>query len=80
MMASEEIAESAGLDFSILQPLIEETIEKIHQSPPSKNQTGPAARHNNLIISNHLSMLDDKTQLQDFYKSATDYIINRLKK
>ena len=38
MMASEEIAESAGLDFSILQPLIEETIEKLHQSPASQIQ------------------------------------------
>ena len=55
-----EILESKNLDFNILKPLIDETVDKIHKLDPENAQTGPAIRNNNGIIINHIKELKKK--------------------
>jgi predicted short-subunit dehydrogenase-like oxidoreductase (DUF2520 family) len=74
ILAAEELTNEYDIDFKLLLPLIEETVSKLKESPPSENQTGPARRKNHKIIESHLSMLKDKPFLLDIYKVMTRYI------
>jgi predicted short-subunit dehydrogenase-like oxidoreductase (DUF2520 family) len=74
LIAAQEISESKNIDFKLLLPLIFETINKINDSKPSSNQTGPAVRNNRTIIEKHLQMLEEKPLLKDMYESITKYI------
>lgn len=62
-----ELCEEHQLPFSILQPLIAETADKIKTLPPRSAQTGPAARNDNGIIADHLQQLS-KLQHQKLYQ------------
>ncbi|RZP05239.1 MAG: DUF2520 domain-containing protein, partial [Flavobacteriales bacterium] len=44
---AKEILDDKNLDFNILKPLINETVDKIHKLDPENAQTGPAIRNNN---------------------------------
>lgn len=49
-----------GLDISVLQPLIDETMRKCAEIGPHAAQTGPARRGDNSIISAHEDMLSEE--------------------
>jgi predicted short-subunit dehydrogenase-like oxidoreductase (DUF2520 family) len=68
------ICESNQLPFEILQPLIEETVDKIKTLSPEKAQTGPAVRNDQKTIENHLDMLHLKQQ--KIYTTLTKSIQN----
>ena len=53
----EELCKAHKIPFSVLQPLIAETADKIKHLPPSAAQTGPAARGDQKILKNHLQYL-----------------------
>ena len=53
----EEICKAHKVPFSVLQPLIAETADKIKHLPPSAAQTGPAARGDQKILKDHLQYL-----------------------
>ena len=57
---SKEIIDSKKLDFNILKPLINETVNKIHKLDPIKAQTGPARRNDINIMKMHENMLKNK--------------------
>ena len=65
---AKEILDSKNLDFNILKPLIDETVDKIHKLDPENVQTGPAIRNNNGIIINHIKALkkQDHKRLYEF--------------
>jgi len=63
---SKEIIESKNLDFNILKPLINETVNKIHKLDPLKAQTGPARRNDLNIMKMHKNMLRNK-QIKSLY-------------
>lgn len=48
----------AGLDFSLLRPLLNETLDKLNDISPFDGQTGPARRGDFSTMKKHLSMLD----------------------
>ncbi len=48
-----------SLDFSLLYPLLDETIRKIKTQGPEVSQTGPAIRRDEGVISEHLNMLKE---------------------
>lgn len=48
------------VEFSMLQPLIKETAEKITTIKPFDAQTGPAKREDQKTLHAHLNLLDDK--------------------
>lgn len=72
-----EICNQHNIDFSILKPLIFETITKLENELPNKIQTGPAIRNDEKTISKHLEELKNEDQkklynqitlaIQDYY-------------
>ncbi|MBP1676230.1 MAG: hypothetical protein H6Q20_789 [Bacteroidetes bacterium] len=73
---AEKIVSEAGLPFNILQPLIDETAEKIHHLLPAQAQTGPAVRYDTKIIEKHLEMLNGNPQLQHIYREISSLIFD----
>jgi predicted short-subunit dehydrogenase-like oxidoreductase (DUF2520 family) len=70
---AKEILDSKNLDFNILKPLINETVDKIHKLDPENAQTGPAIRNNNEIIVNHIKALK-KQDHKKLYELMTKLI------
>ena len=58
--------DEAGLPFDAMKPLIRTTVEKLDRLTPAQSQTGPAIRHDQHVIDNHMAMLDgDKRDIYD---------------
>ena len=68
-----QILEKQDIDQRILQPLIDETANKLHSMSPKDAQTGPAIRYDRNIIDSHLSMLDDEN-MRKLYKMISESI------
>ena len=68
------ICEEHNVPFNILQPLIEETSQKIKNLTPKEAQTWPAKRNDMETIKNHLNLLS-KSQ-QELYLKITQSIQN----
>jgi len=65
-----------GLDFSMLQPLIEETALRLEKHAPAEMQTGPAKRKDIITLDKHLRILNTHPQLRSVYLKMTDSIMN----
>ena len=70
---AKEILDDENLDFNILKPLIDETVDKIHKLDPENAQTGPAIMNNNEIILNHIKALKKDVQ-KKLYELMTKLI------
>lgn len=68
-----------NIDFTILQPLIQNTVDKLQLGNPREMQTGPAVRNDKDTIASHLSLLEKYPQLRDIYQEVSDSIINYYK-
>lgn len=68
------ILEQHGLDFALLKPLIMETALKVQNAVPFEVQTGPAIRQDETTMTRHLSLLADRPELQDIYKTLSNSI------
>lgn len=66
-----EVLQQHGIPFSVMLPLVSETVAKLQHLTPSEAQTGPAIRHDENVIQRHLALLADNPQLRDFYEQAT---------
>ncbi|MHC2993584.1 hypothetical protein OB13_19115 [Pontibacter sp. HJ8] len=71
---SREILQQAELPPTLLQPLIQETIAKAAQQPPFQVQTGPAVRHDQNVIEEHLHMLQGHPLYRQVYQLLTNSI------
>jgi len=71
---AEQYCRKEGLDFKLLQPIIEETALRIRAVSPGDVQTGPAIRHDNETIQKHLQLLASQPALQSVYKFLSDSI------
>ncbi|MFY0631116.1 MAG: DUF2520 domain-containing protein [Flavobacteriaceae bacterium] len=67
-----DICKQYNIPFDILEPLIQETSEKIKTLSPSEAQTGPAKRNDVETIQNHLNLLNQSQQ--EIYKKLTESI------
>jgi predicted short-subunit dehydrogenase-like oxidoreductase (DUF2520 family) len=74
-----EICAENNIPFDILQPLIQETANKIISLSPTEAQTGPAKRNDTETINTHLNFLTDENQ-KEIYKLLTKSIIDHGKK
>lgn len=74
-----EICKKNNIPFEILQPLIQETANKILMLSPNDAQTGPAKRNDTQTINSHLNFLSDENQ-KEIYKLLTKSIIDNGKK
>ena len=72
---AEDYCKQENVPFSLLVPLIQETFSKIEDSSPSKNQTGPAIRKDEITIKDHLEMLKSNNELQRVYQFISEGIM-----
>ncbi|MDX1349303.1 MAG: DUF2520 domain-containing protein [Putridiphycobacter sp.] len=68
------ILDSINVPFTILKPLIEETVKKIFDEGPEKALTGPAKRGDNMIIKKQLASIENK-KLQEIYRLMSELIM-----
>lgn len=74
---SERICIEKGVPFSLLKPLIEETIHKAMDTGPGPGQTGPAVRGDSKTIEKHLRLLAAYPDMAEVYQLITDSIQRR---
>lgn len=64
-----------GLDETVLEPLIQETVAKLNDLTPFDAQTGPARRHDEVTINEHLKMLSNHPDLANVYQLLSTSIL-----
>jgi len=73
-----QIMNSVNADWSLLAPLIEETINKSLALGPENAQTGPAARADLEVLDEHIQMLEEFPDLKETYQLISQQILNRI--
>ncbi|ABG60552.1 Rossmann-like and DUF2520 domain-containing protein [Cytophaga hutchinsonii] len=68
------ILQQKSIDYHILQPLVEATIQKAFTKHPVEVQTGPAVRKDVLTMEKHLSLLKEDALLQNIYRNISESI------
>jgi predicted short-subunit dehydrogenase-like oxidoreductase (DUF2520 family) len=63
-----------NIEFNILIPILELTIQKLKTQSPSANQTGPALRRDSSTIAKHEELLANEKNLQQVYNLITALI------
>lgn len=65
-----------GLEETLLNPLIQETMAKAMEMGADKSQTGPAVRGDHNVLSRHLSLLEEEglPSLTEVYRSVSHNI------
>ena len=71
-----DFCKKEGIDFEMLQPLIEETALRLKKHSPAEMQTGPAKRKDIITLDKHLRILNTHPQLRSVYLKMTDSIMN----
>jgi predicted short-subunit dehydrogenase-like oxidoreductase (DUF2520 family) len=66
--------EMEGLDFTLLQPIIKETFDRLEKFPPEAVQTGPAVRNDETTMSRHRALLENEEYLKLIYQVMSDSI------
>lgn len=66
--------EQDGLDFTLLQPIITETFERLDKFSPETVQTGPALRNDASTMAKHLEVLKNNKYLELIYRIMSDSI------
>ncbi len=75
---SQDILSSNGLSLSLLETLMQETMDKIKRMGPNDAQTGPAARGDLHTLSKHRNWLNEnKPELLEIYNICTQEIIKK---
>jgi predicted short-subunit dehydrogenase-like oxidoreductase (DUF2520 family) len=74
------IASATNIPFSVLNPLIIETVSKAIELGPENSQTGPAVRYDLNTIEKHMDLLSFSPELQNIYNIITKSIISYYKK
>lgn len=73
-LLAETFCKREGIDFSQLQPLIEETATRIRTVSPDQVQTGPAIRGDMETIAKHMAILEKYPHIQAVYNYLTTQI------
>lgn len=69
-----ELLRAEGIPFDLLHPLILETARKAIEMDPADAQTGPAVRHDKIILERHKALLGQYPELQKLYTFVSDSI------
>ncbi len=72
--AAEKFCVQENISFSILQPLMEETVMRMRNISPSETQTGPAIRNDLLTLDKHRNLIKDNPALNRIYELFTQEI------
>lgn len=76
---SQTILAQHNIPFSVMLPLIDETVRKIHDLPPHKAQTGPAVRYDENVIHAQAELMNANPLLRDIYERMSQSIHQRAK-
>ena len=71
---AEDLLNRSDVKFSILLPLIHQTIKKLEKNKAKNVQTGPARRKDTAIIQDHLTNIQDK-DIREIYQKISENII-----
>jgi predicted short-subunit dehydrogenase-like oxidoreductase (DUF2520 family) len=63
-----------SLDFSLLQPLMQETFDRLVSMQPDDLQTGPAVRGDALTLQKHLELLVQYPEMKEIYNLLSESI------
>jgi len=63
-----------GLDFSLLLPMMEQTVNRIQVGKPGDFQTGPAIRGDEATMEKHLLLMEEMPEAKDLYRHLSDSI------
>lgn len=77
---SQKLLNDKGIDFELLQPLIQETAQKILELDPISAQTGPAIRLDKAVMDSHEKQLMDSPDFQKLYSFVSESIYKMHKK
>lgn len=72
-----DYCQKEGIDFSLLQPLVLETAQRLGDMEPAAAQTGPAIRNDANTIGRHLEVLQNHPHLAEWYQRFTLSIQNQ---
>jgi len=64
-----------SIDFSLLLPLLQESVERLQYYAPEKMQTGPASRNDQGTIQLHSRLLEEYPEMKKIYDAITASII-----
>jgi predicted short-subunit dehydrogenase-like oxidoreductase (DUF2520 family) len=79
LTAGKILTDRAEVPFSLLEPLIRETIDKAIAIGPLDAQTGPAVRADKGTLEKHINLLSFSPELQNIYREITRAIITQNK-
>lgn len=71
---TEDLCKQNEVDFSVLQPLLYETLRKAELFGPQSAQTGPAKRNDQEVMNKHLRMLQGHDLYQKIYTFVSESI------
>lgn len=80
MALTEDFCLKEGIDFSLLMPLIYQTVENLGSMPAAQLQTGPAERGDISTVDKHLQLLNRYPSLRNLYLKLSESIINHKRK
>jgi predicted short-subunit dehydrogenase-like oxidoreductase (DUF2520 family) len=72
-----DISAQQGTPISVLQPLIEQTINDLRTQHPTLTQTGPAKRGDTATMELHLNMLAAQPCWQELYRAVSASIMSQ---
>lgn len=68
---ADDLLRREGIAFDVMLPLIRATVDKLELMPPAQAQTGPAARRDYEVLTQHLSTLSgDKHEVYDILSKS----------
>ena len=72
---AKQYCDTNNIDFGLLLPLLEETVNRLQFFEPATMQTGPAVRGDKATIQKHLRLLQPFPQLKHIYEVMSESII-----
>lgn len=75
---AERIVNEEGFDFSLFQPLIEETAKKVSEMSPRDAQTGPMVRNDKTIMEAQMQLINDDRTRKIYELMAESVYMDRL--
>ncbi|MGZ5273220.1 MAG: Rossmann-like and DUF2520 domain-containing protein [Kaistella sp.] len=70
---AKEISDAQNIPFNYFLPLIDETVQKIHEIDPKSAQTGPAVRNDERVLKLHEDLITNEEH-RKIYKTMNDSI------
>ncbi len=70
---ADDLLRAGNLDFRLLLPLLQQTVDKLRVMTPAEAQTGPARRGDTTVMEKHIAAIGNPL-IQDLYRGISEYI------